>query len=126
MEPKKWSQIHDIALLYVCCMHGPDADIDQNELDVVRKLLNERDGDPFRAKAILDEVMLMYVGRSGPEMLATSIASLHESMNSSDRLQILQDLATIASADGIVYPNEVQFIVGVARQWGQESFISGD
>lgn len=125
MESDKWSQLHDIALLYVCCMHGTDADIDKSELDVVRKLLNERNGDPFKVKSVLDDVMLMYVSRSGAEMLTASIAALRESVTDDGRLQLLQDLATIASADGIVYPNEVQFIVGVARQWGQEDFMSG-
>lgn len=106
-------------------MHGTDADIDKSELDVVRKLLNERNGDPFKVKSVLDDVMLMYVSRSGAEMLTASIAALRESVTDDGRLQLLQDLATIASADGIVYPNEVQFIVGVARQWGQEDFMSG-
>ncbi len=114
-------------------MHGTDADVDPSELELVKKLVFDRseklsDGQKSNGNnssdQILDEVMLMYVGRTSAEMLAASIVSLKQSLPDADRIQILQDLANIASADGVLYPNEVQFIVGVAKQWGMEDFLS--
>lgn len=119
-----WSELHDVAMLYLSCMHGADSEIDKSELDLVLNLLGGRANGPKRASEIMDDVLLMYVGNTGPEMLGASIASLAESMNDDQRLDVLQELADIASADGMVYPNEVQFIVQVAKQWGLERFLS--
>jgi uncharacterized tellurite resistance protein B-like protein len=107
-------------------MHGTDADIDPNEMDMVRKLIRDRSDSSDSASAVLDDVLLMYVGRTGADMLATSIASLEQTLTQDERIQILQDLANIASADGVLYPNEIHFIVNVARQWGLEDFLASD
>ena len=123
MESENWSHLHDIGLLYLCCMHGTDAEIDPQELTLVRKLLQKRSGSQKQASSVLDDVILMYVGASGSRMLATSIASLGNTVDEPGRAEILQELADIASADGLVYPNEVQFIASVARQWDMEGYL---
>jgi uncharacterized tellurite resistance protein B-like protein len=105
-------------------MHGPDAEIAPAELQLVLELLNRRSKENLDVSRVLDDVMLTYVGQTSTEMLAAAVASLSESMSDEQRLTVLQDLADIASADGMVYPNEVQFIVQIARQWGLEQFLT--
>ena len=118
--PKKggWSLLHDVALLYLTCMHGPDAEIDAAESEVVKELLLSKTGSSKATDRVLHDVMLMYVGSSGNEMIATSIASLADSLDASQRQGLLQDFAQIATADGLVHATEVQLISEIAARWG--------
>jgi uncharacterized tellurite resistance protein B-like protein len=113
-----WSLLHDVALLYLTCMHGPDAEIDEAESQVVKELLRSKSGSVTAADRVLDDVMLMYVGTSGSDMIATSIASLGDSLNATQRQGLLQEFAQIATADGLVHSTEVRLITEIANRWG--------
>src|SRR5690606_1996897 len=96
-----WSLLHDAALLYLTCMHGPDEEIDSSESAVVKELIRARGAGDAGVDRVYDEAMLMYVGTSGGEMIAASIASLGQSLTEKQRKELLLELARVATSDGI-------------------------
>lgn len=118
-----WSLLHDAALLYVTCMHGPDEDISGSESAVVKELIRARGAGEVGVDRVFDEVMLMYVGASGGEMVAASIASLGQSLTEIQRKELLLELARVASSDGIVYPSEIRLLGEIATSWGLSGML---
>ena len=118
-EYPDWTVTHDLALIYLALTHGADEELDSSEVDAMSRKLREWH-DSFgidRIKTIMREVMLVYMGSSGEQMLEAAIAAVGEEMPKSTRIAILNDLADIASADGSIVMGEVDFIQQLARDW---------
>ncbi len=120
-----WSGLHDLGLIYLALMHGADAEIDPAEKEaMVQKLQGWQPETPSaRLQRIINDVVLAYVSASGEDLLETSIASLRETMKKPQRIAVLNDLADIAYADGLVAPGEVDFIQQLAREWNVEDEV---
>lgn len=127
MAENGWSSIHDIALIYLTCMHGADDEIDRNEYSLVRDLIARRvEGSDLDPGKILEDVLLMYVSQSAYDMVSNSIATISEQSERDTQISILKDLADIVASDGVISPGEVHFVTAVAREWGLEDYLSGD
>ena len=124
-SPQSWSPLHDLGLIYLSLMHGADAEIDPSEqtLSLERLKAWHPEQDEGRLKEVMAEVMLVYVGGSGRQMLDTSVVSLRHALPKGKRIAVLNDLADIASADGMIVPGEVSFIQQLARHWEVENDI---
>ncbi len=129
-EPREdtWTGMHDVAMIYIACMHGGDGEIEQVEEERILQLLCERypDLDEGDARRVLSRALLSYVGNSGPELLMASIQAAAEDLSTAERVQIVRELSQIASADGLIYPGEAGFISTVANLWGIQRHLSGD
>lgn len=121
----EWTVAHDLALIYLALTHGADEELDASEVDAMSRKLAEwhEDFNVEGIRKIMSEVMLVYVGSSGEQMLETSIASVADSMSKSTRIAILNDLADIATADGTIVMGEVDFIQQLARDWGVDQDV---
>lgn len=124
-EYPEWTVTHDLALIYLALTHGADEELDSSEVDAMsRKLSDWRENVELdNIKTIMREVMLVYMGSTGEQMLETAIASVRESTPKPTRIAILNDLADIASADGTIVMGEVDFIQQLARDWGVDQEI---
>lgn len=124
-EYPEWTVAHDLALIYLALTHGADEELDPSEVDAMSRKLakwhEEFSVDGIRR--IMSEVMLVYMGSSGDQMLETSIASVADSMSKPSRIAILNDLADIATADGTIVMGEVDFIQQLARDWGVDQDV---
>ncbi len=118
----EWTPLHDLALLYLALVHGADAQIAAAEMEVMATKL--KDWYPHASgeqiSRVTEDVMLVYVSESGHQMLEACVASLKEYLRKGQRIAILNDLAEIASADGLLAPGEVSFIQELALTWGIE------
>lgn len=119
-----WSPLHDLALLYLALVHGGDAEIAPSEMEMMATKLKDwyPDANGPQISRVTEDVMLVYVSGSGHQMLETSVASLNEHLKKGQRIAVLNDLAEIASADGLLAPGEVGFIQELAVHWG----VDGD
>ncbi len=129
-EPREdtWTGMHDVAMIYIACMHGGDGQIEPVEEERILDLLHERypDLENEDVKRVLSRALLSYVGNSGPELLMASIQAAAEELSVAERVQIVRELTQIASADGLIYPGEAGFISTVANLWGIQRHLSGD
>jgi len=121
----EWTVAHDLALIYLALTHGADEELDASEIDAMSQKLSEWNTHSSReaVKKIMREVMLVYVGSSGDQMLEASIASVADEMSKPSRIAILNDLADIATADGTIVMGEIDFIQQLARDWGVDRDI---
>lgn len=124
-EYPAWTTMHDLALIYLALTHGADAELDSAEVDAMSSKLQAwgHDVDRDRVRKVMHEVMLAYMAESGDQMLETAIASVGETLNKPRRIAVLNDLADIASADGMVVMGEVNFIQQLAREWDVDQDI---
>ena|SRR5690606_10854535 len=118
-ESHDWGPLHDLALVYLALTHGADAEIDPSETLVMREKLLTWYPDKPRTKLdeILQQVMLVYMSEARGQMVDASVASLRQALPKGKRIAVLNDLAEIASADGLIVPGEVSFIQQLARIW---------
>ncbi len=120
--PSEWSVLHDVALIYLALAHGTDLEIDPSEQATMVEKLNAwyPEAGAWRVRQVLQEVMLTYLGEHSRQMVDAAIASIKASMSKKERVGVLNDLAELATADGVVVPGEVSFIRQVARYWEVE------
>lgn len=121
-----WTPIHDLALLYLSLVHGADAQIAPAEMEVMATRLKDwfPDANGPEISRVTEDVMLIYVSESGHQMLEASVASLNEHLHKGQRIAVLNDLAELASADGMLAPGEVNFIQELAMHWGVDREVS--
>lgn len=124
-EPLTWSPLHDLALIYLALTHGADADLDPSELDAMSVKLNDwQPGTGMkRIQKVMNEVLLVYMSPQRDDMIDTAVVSVYESMPKPTRIAVLNDLADIASADGVIVGGEISFIQDLARRWDVEGDI---
>ena len=118
-DMNEWSNLHDLALIYLFVAHGADEEIDEAEQDAMASRLGawDEEADTEHIQRTLDEVMLAYAGPHSRDLLNTAMVSLKDSMDRSHRIAVLNDLADVASADGVLLPGEVRFIQQLAYYW---------
>ncbi len=123
-----WTSRHDLAMVYIACMHGGDEEIDPAEEERIMKLMRARypDAPDEDVDRICRRALLAYLGSSGQELLMASIQSMAEDLPTSERVKIVRELSQIASADGLIFPGEANFISTVANLWGIRRHLSGD
>jgi hypothetical protein len=123
--PTTWSPLHDLALIYLALTHGADSDLDPTEMEAMSIKL--QDWEPGmglkRIKTVMNEVLLVYMSPHRDDMIDTAVVSVYESMPKPTRIAVLNDLADIASADGIIVGGEISFIQDLARRWDVEGDI---
>jgi uncharacterized tellurite resistance protein B-like protein len=121
-ERSDWGPLHDLALIYLALAHGTDLEIDGSEQEKMVEQLKAWNADAASAQPerILDEVMLTYMSDHSREMVEASMVALKESMDRNERMAVLNDLADLASADGMLVPGEIAFIQQLAAFWDMD------
>ena len=120
----KWTALHDLGLVYLALAHGADADLSPDEKVLMGEKLQEwsdRASEPMQGTdEILNDVMLVYMGKASDQMLQASVISLKQTLEKPLRVAVLNDLADMASADGQLVGGEVSFIQHLVSEWEVE------
>ena len=123
-----WTALHDLGLVYLALAHGSDTDLSPDERNLMGEKLQEwsdRASQPMQeTDKVLNDVMLVYMGGSGDQMLRASVVSLKETLDKPLRVAVLNDLADVASADGQLVEGEISFIQRLVREWDVEKEVS--
>ena len=115
----EWSVMHDIALMYIIMWHSSDGDLADSEIQAMINRLGEWEPDLGEEdlRSIL-RTALQYYGQ-GPDKddIQDSIQSIKEALRRSQRLIVLDDLITIAKADGEVTEAEREIAESLSAAW---------
>lgn len=115
----EWSLMHDIGFMYIIMAHSTDGDLTEDEIQAMIGRLGEWEPDltEEQLRAIL-RTALQYYGQ-GPEMqdIQDSVSAIKESFSRSQRLIILDDLITIARADGEISNQEKDVLENLSHAW---------
>jgi hypothetical protein len=124
-EIEEWGTLHDLALLYLAFMHGSRAiKAPFTTQSVVRKVQYwqpQYDADTLRA--LLSNVLLVYVSLWGEKMLEVAVASLRRDLPEQQRAEILLDIASMVCEGGLYYPDDADFIERIAQAWAVERHL---
>ena len=115
----EWSVMHDIALMYIIMGHSADGELNDDEIAVMLGRLGEWEPDLSQEQLrSIVRTALQYYGQ-GPdtEDIQDSISAIKEALPRSQRLIVLDDLITIARADGEVKDAEREIVESLSTAW---------
>ncbi|MBT8400887.1 MAG: TerB family tellurite resistance protein [Rhodothermia bacterium] len=115
-----WSRSHDLALVYVALAYGTDSNLSDDELETTVQALcawrPDLDEETMREVAL--EALAVFLDANSSDEVVAAIDRLRKSLSEEEREKALNDIVSIARADGIVIGRERTFISHVAGAWG--------
>lgn len=122
-----WTLLHDIGLMYLVVAHSTDNSLSDPEIKVMVACLN--DWQPGlsedQIRAVLRRALEFYSNEPGPEALQRSVESVRHHLSTVHRLVLLDDLASIARADGSINELEEEMLAHLAQAWGVDIRLNG-
>ncbi len=117
------AHLHDLAVLYLGLAYGADADLDSSEMqEIVARLYKwQPNRDPAMLQHVLREASMTYFNNPSRERLETIIETLGKALDQDTRSTILEDLVSIAEADGEVVALERDYIAHLRKAWTSEA-----
>jgi len=114
-----WSVMHDLALIYIIMGHSTDGHLSENEIKVMIERLGqwEPDLDEKQLRDILRSALQYYGQGPSSQDIQDSIEAIKEALPRSQRLIIIDDLVTIARADGEVGEGEKDVVERLSSAW---------
>ena len=118
--PGGWTLAHDVALVYLSLVHGADAHLAEAESEAsmrhLRAWFPNISGDDLTCLA--EETMRVYMSEERGAMVQTAVETVRQSLKKREHVGLLNDLAALAHADGVLHPGEVAFIQRFAAYLG--------
>ena len=116
-----------IGLLYLVCAHGSDDDLHEAERDTIVHKIEGRivsSTEETVAESVRNAVQL-YKAQPNAAAIASAVheaaAWLATRLSLPDRKQVVEDLADVARADGVVSSPERDFILDASRTFGVDT-----
>lgn len=117
-----WTIRHDLAVVYLALAYGPDHQIADRELAIIRDALDAwsstfgENGDS-REVAVEALAVLLTEDYDPDGIVTQSLDRLAKGLTHAQREQAIEDLIRVAEADGMLLLAEREVIALVARHW---------
>lgn len=122
-----WSLIHELAFLYILVGHSDGEELTPDTIDVMVDRLHEwrpkRSNEQVRE--IVRRALQVYADEPDKDLIHDSVEALKEALPTTHRLTVLDDLHTVAQADGAMTRNERQLIHSLAQAWDLNVRMNG-
>lgn len=126
-EGEDWGLIHELAFLYIVVAHSANNDLSGDEIDVMLERLHE--WQPELSEDEIREVfrrsLQVYADEPEQSLIQNSVEILKEGLPMVQRLTILDDLNTVAYADGALTRQERELIMYLAKAWDVNVRLNG-
>ncbi len=122
-----WGLIHELAFLYVLVGHGDGDDLSADTVDVMVDRLQEWQPEQSRdeLRDVVRRALQVYAEQPREELIYDSVEALKEALSSTHRLTVLDDLHTVARADGHLTRAERDLITSLAQAWDVNVRMNG-
>lgn len=122
-----WGLIHELAFLYIVVAHSANNDLSSEEIDVMLDRLHE--WQPERSREDIRDVfrrsLQVYADEPEQSLIQESVEVLKDALPLVQRLTVLDDLSTVAHANGGVTGNERELIMYLAQAWDVNVRLNG-
>lgn len=115
----EWSVMHDIALMYIIMGHATDGELSDKEIAIMVDRLGEWEPDleKDQLRGILRTSLQYYGSGLDKDDILDSVKAIKEALPRSQRLIVIDDLVTIAGADGTVKEGEKDMVEMLSSAW---------
>lgn len=122
-----WGLIHELAFLYIVVAHSANNDLSSDEIDVMLDRLQEWQPELSRdeIRDVFRRSLQVYAEEPEQALIQESVEALKEVLPVVQRLTVLDDLNTVAHADGGLTRNERELIMHLARAWDVNVRLNG-
>lgn len=120
--------LRHLALLYLGLAQGTDDDLDASETQAIASRLRRwlPGKDPALIDHVLRDVSMAQKEEVDMSHVREAVEALGRHLDAEARATILQDLADVARADGVVLRAEEGFIRRVAERWDLDASVIQD
>ncbi len=118
-----WTNVHDLALIFIALAYGADAELTDREIEEVTNALGRwrPDDDSETVREAVVEAMAIFDDDSGSEEVIQAIQALSSKLDPSGKRRALEDVMSIAEADGLLLRSERALISVIAVAWDMKS-----
>lgn len=126
-QPEDWGLIHELAFIYIVVAHSANDDLSSAEIDVMLERLHEWQPDRSAEdiRDVFRRALQVYADEPEQTLIQESVEALKEALPIVQRLTVLDDLNTVAHADGGLTGNERELITYLAKAWDLNVRLNG-
>lgn len=124
---ENWGLIHELAFLYILVGHSAGDELSSGTIDVVQERVREWQPDlsDEDVQEVVRRALQVYADQPDESLIHDSVEALKEALPSTQRLTVLDDLHTVARADGPLTRDERQLITSLAQAWDLNIRMNG-
>jgi len=126
-EGEEWGLVHELAFVYILVAHGTTEDLSSPQIDVALARLQEwrPDLSEERVREVFRRALQVYADEPARALIQESVVALKSALPLAQRLAILDDLYTVARADGGLTEDERTLVREFARAWDVNVRLNG-
>ena len=126
-QGENWGLIHELAFLYIIVAHSADDDLTNEEIELILDRLQdwEADMDEEEVREVFRRALQVYADGPGHSLIEGSVGALKEALALVQRLTALDDLRTVAQADGPLTDTERELLLNLAHAWDVNVRLNG-
>lgn len=126
-EEEDWGLIHELAFLYIVVAHSANNDLSSDEINVMLERLHEWQPElsEDQIREVFRHSLQVYADEPEQSLIQDSVEILKEVLPMVQRLTILDDLNTVAHADGALTRTERELIMYLAQAWDVNVRLNG-
>ena len=121
-QNETWTTTHDLALVFIALAYGTDNRLADAELDAITERLSGwRPGaDRNAVHEVVVEAVSVYL-EAPSEEVTRAVKRLGRELTEPERRRVLEEVVTIAEADGVLLASERGLIATLASAWEMKS-----
>jgi uncharacterized tellurite resistance protein B-like protein len=122
-----WGLIHELAFLYILVGHSAGDDLTGDTIDAMVDRLKEwhPDESEGQVREVVRRALQVYADEPGQDLIHDSVEALKDALPTTHRLTVLDDLHTVAQADGAITHAERELIHSLAQAWDLNVRMNG-
>jgi Tellurite resistance protein TerB. len=126
-QGEDWGLIHELAFLYILVGHSAGEELSPDTIDVMAERLQEWQPElsEKQVREVMRRALQVYADQPEEDLIHDSVETLKEVLPTTQRLTVLDDLHTVAQADGAITRNERQLIQSLAQAWDVNVRMNG-
>lgn len=124
---ENWGLIHELAFLYILVGHSAGEELSPDTIDVMAERLQEWQPElsEKQVREVVRRALQVYADQPEEDLIHDSVEALKEALPSTQRLTVLDDLHSVAQADGAITRNERKLIQSLAQAWDVNVRMNG-
>lgn len=126
-KDENWGLIHELTFLYIIVAHSADDDLSPREIEIILERLQEWQPDLSREalRDVFRRALQVYADQPEAALIEDSVGALKQALPLVQRLTALDDLNTVAQADGALSSTERELLLNLARAWDVNVRLNG-